>query len=236
MIAAAIGILLSVPFVPPWDPGIRAYAATIPVFSLFPALGLAFVLTSVSRYIGRRQQSGASLHQEQSSLVTIFGIVLALLSFGGPIIVGALSHPLQYSEITCPAGTETLYFRNSPGSAINLVDDTNQGTLLPNIRISDFRNGLNKYAQIFAELPEIPAITQELAKLRAQTTIISKAKLGKGPIYWRPTYWVIADSTMIPKGRGVVGMCGKQTTNPSIKGYHGLVFFYADSMTLVSSK
>ena len=48
MIAALIGILLSIPFVPPWDGGIRIHAATIPVFSLFPALGLTFIAQKCS--------------------------------------------------------------------------------------------------------------------------------------------------------------------------------------------
>jgi hypothetical protein len=38
---AFIGILASVPFAPPWDGGVRIYAATIPFMAMLPSIGLA---------------------------------------------------------------------------------------------------------------------------------------------------------------------------------------------------
>ena len=42
VLSSMLGILLSVPFLPPWDaPGMRVYATAIPFFALFPAYALA---------------------------------------------------------------------------------------------------------------------------------------------------------------------------------------------------
>ena len=42
VLAMALGVLLSVPFVPPWDANsMRAYAATLPLIAVLPALGIA---------------------------------------------------------------------------------------------------------------------------------------------------------------------------------------------------
>ena len=44
--------------------------------------------------------------------------------------------------------------------------------------------------------------------------------------------WLIVRSKMIPKQRGIVGVCGKWATNP-VPAQYG--FFYADSVKVVSA-
>ncbi len=41
---ATLGIFLSIPFAPPWDAEVRPYAATVPIQSLLPALGLFAII------------------------------------------------------------------------------------------------------------------------------------------------------------------------------------------------
>jgi hypothetical protein len=41
ILAMILGVLLSVPFIPPWDSGTRIYATTIPIVAVLPAIGLA---------------------------------------------------------------------------------------------------------------------------------------------------------------------------------------------------
>ena len=223
MIAAFIGILLSVPLVPPWDTGTRAYAATIPFFSLFPALGLIFI----ARKYKWQQLLQVPAHKGFPPVLWIFGIALALLTFAGPIVTKILSRPPQFSEISCLVGTEAVYFRNSPGSSINLVPDSAiKRTNVPNIRLSDFKTGLHKLPSQYAQ------ITQELAHLSPNTTLFQKINLKNGR-----TVNMIVDSKLIPEDRGIVAACLKRKPIPIVRT-NGRVskstIYYADSMTLVS--
>ena len=225
LILANLGILLSIPFVPPWDAGTRVYAATIPVISLLPALGLTFIAQKMEW----RKLLQMPLQKEQRSLVWICGLNLALLTIGGPIGTKIMSHTPQYAEISCPIGTEVAYFRHGVGSSLNLVSDNGiKRTYVPNIRISDFRKILEKYQNKYAHHPEIPALAQELSRLTPNTTLIRKLNLKTGK-----TIWVIADSQLVPQETGIVGTCGKPSVNSSANGYLRFLF-YADSMTLVS--
>jgi hypothetical protein len=229
IIAATIGILLSVPFVPPWDAGIRPYAATIPFIVLLPALGATFIAQKLEWH--RLVQIPAQ--PDRSFLLWMFGFSLIILTVAGPIATTILSNPPQFSEISCPVGTEVVYFRYSPGSSINLVaDDAMRKSYVPNIRLSNFRRMLDKY---LTRDPRVPELVKELAKLNPNTTLIYKLDLKT-----KETIWAIADSALIPKESGIVGACGRRTTNPAAKKLHNAdgaylrFLFYADSMTLVS--
>lgn len=222
IIASTIGILLSVPFVPPWDAGTRAYAATIPFICLLPALGITFIFQRMKWH----QLIQTSHFKIQSWVLLIFGISLILLIVGGPISVRIATKiwgiPRQFPELSCPVDQEVIYFRNSPGSSINLVaDDAIQKTYLPNIRINDFQTGVFQYyKRNFPQLQEIPQPIQELMNLSEGLTLINKMNLKK-----QTNIWVIADSRLIPKENGIVGSCGK-TSNTGR--------FYADSIKLIS--
>lgn len=228
MLAMTIGILLSVPFVPPWDAGTRPYAATIPLFCLFPALGLAFIAQKMEWH--KLLQVPHSI--QKSQILLIFGIILAFLSIGAPIATALASHPPQFREITCPTATEAIYFRNSAGSSINLVPDkTTKRSYIPNLRISDFKSNLKRLEQT-----DYVETAKELGKLGANTTLRNTTDIKSGKLVW-----LISESRLIPKESGIVGVCGRQTTNSAIfeygKTYHGplpVFLFYADSMTVVS--
>lgn len=229
MIAFAVGILISVPFIGP-SPGVptmRAYAATIPIIALFPSLGLSFIAQKFSwhEFLQKPQI------KKQPSLLMVFGLILVFFSTGGPIITKFLSRSSQFSQISCPNGLETVYFPLYGGSSINLVpDDAINLTYVPNIRLSDFRDHISKLSKT-----HLAGLTQEFAELGPNTTLTNTINLQNGNVIG-----MIADSALIPAQTGIVGACGKHKTNPDIigpivtglSGYDEL--FYVDSMTLVS--
>lgn len=228
IIAATIGILLSLPFAPPWDdPSGRIYAATMPLFSLFPALGLAFLLQQVSSKLKLQKQfrflAQAVTPKEPSQLLGIFGLGLVLLTLFGPIAIKLSSHPPQFAEITCPSGSEVIYFRNSRGSSIMLVaDNAVKRTYVPRIRISDFKADMSQI-----KLPSY----QELNHLDQNTNLIFALNLKNLPD--DQGVWIIAPSSLIPKGNGIIAACGKLKPQ-GVKMGLWMPLFYADSMTLVS--
>jgi hypothetical protein len=212
IIASTIGIFASVPFVPPWDvPEMRPYAATIPVFVILPALGLAFL----AKVMDWQQLVRLTLKETPSQLLVIFSTIFALFVCIAPITTKIFSRAPQFTDIVCPAGTEAIYVRISPGSSINLVDDNSiQQTRVPNIKISDFKKGLEGF--------DTPAIAQEYNSINASSSLINTFNLkDKKPIL------LINKSSQMPKESGIFGVCGNLTANPEAKIYG---FFYAESL------
>jgi hypothetical protein len=225
MVAASIGTFFSVPFVPPWDAGIRPYAATIPVFSLYPALGLNWV----AQKIKWQKLIRVPPQNKQPRVLLIFGLGLILLSTQGPIATKILSHPSQLGDLSCPVGTTLVYFRYSAGSSINLLtDDAIARSYAPNLRIGDFRDGLRR----FLNSPDrnMSEFAKILAKLPPNSTLSNQINLQNGAIVW-----AIAPTNLLPKRFGLVGACGKLISKPVLRKQE-LSFFYADSITLLSER
>ncbi len=220
MLAANLGILASVPFVPPWDTGeMRAYAATLPIVALLPALGLAFLAETMEW-----QPLVKVPKQDNSSRYLLcFSLIIAGFVFFGPITTKLFSRTPKFANVSCQDGTHALYLRIIPGSLVQLVADNSiRQTHLPKVRLSDFRNGLPTFGLGY------PDLAKEFASLSPSTTLTYTPNLKnlKQPI------WLIADSTKLPKKRRIVGVCGKWSTNPQA---HEFAFFYADSVQKVSA-
>jgi hypothetical protein len=230
MIAFALGILISVPFIGP-SPGVppmRAYAATIPIISLFPALGLSFIAQKLpwNEFFPTPQL------KKNQALLIVFGLILVFCSTLGPILTKILSHTPQFSQISCPSALEAIYFPFHNGTSLHLInDDTITRTYVPNIRISDFKSQLSKLSET-----HLAGLTQEFVRLEANTTLTNTIDLQNGEVIG-----LIADSDLIPAKTGIVGACGKREVNsditgPLVTGFSGYnALFYADSMTLVSN-
>jgi len=133
--AAAIGVLLSVPFAPPWDADVRPYAATIPIQALLPALGLcgvlAFVVFGVEKVMVRllpsnasgKLQEGVSLStysfsfRANSSLFLGLSLVVIVLTFLLPILpIGRIAPPAANDPN--PVFRSGSYVKISPDPAL----------------------------------------------------------------------------------------------------------------------
>lgn len=114
----------------------------------------------------------------------------------------------------------SVELRVSSGSSINIVtDNSSKRTYLPDVRISDFRNGLGNLGE--------PNIIKELTSLSPATTIMNSLDLRN-----KISVWLIAKRSLMPKESGIVGVCGKWSPNPQALEY---AFFYADSVQKVSA-
>ncbi|WP_013323779.1 hypothetical protein [Gloeothece verrucosa] len=199
MLWVAVGVLISVPFVPPWDALIRPYAATIPFFSLFPALGLSFIAHQFKLNFFLKTPSDKTY----SLGLCIFAIALASLTLLGPITTKLLSQAAQFSEIPCSAATEALYFRNSPGSNLNfLADATLKQTNIPNIRLSDFRAAASSIH------PYYQKIAEELTQVNPNTTYIQKINLKNGQMFG-----LIINSEQLTQKQGIIAVCAIKKTS-----------------------
>jgi len=217
MIALTLGIVLSVPFVPPSDADImRAYAATIPISAALPAL----VFTPFFRAVKLNLLLKTPSLDLEFKVPCFFGLALVFLCFIAPIATQIVSKPSQFIEVSCPNHVEPLYMKFRSGSVVQLVDDRAlQRTHLPDIRLSDFRNGLAVFGNIYSEL------TEELQQLGHSTTIMSGSDLKTSRFMI-----LIAESRMMPANNAIIGICEQTDINPALKKYNFLV---ADSIETV---
>jgi hypothetical protein len=206
LVAAGVGILASIPFAPPWMDGvpsaIRAYAATLPISALLPALGVAALSDRLPQHYHLPSQP-----LQKVPVTLVFGACLAFLSICGPLAVKALSHLPALTTVPCSSNQEAVHIRFSPGSVVNLVDDSTQSqTHLPNVRVGDFRPGATETVQILANRRSLVTDeTQEIANLGSGHTIMDALDLQT-----RQRLWVVFQSAQRPVRTGIVQVCGQR--------------------------
>jgi tetratricopeptide (TPR) repeat protein len=233
---ATLGVLMSVPFIPPSTVGqMRPYAATIPISAILAMLGVVPVLAFITKITKRKNKNSLYFLTKTDSPRTLlfFSVTLVIFIFFGPIIIRIVNKVPQLVETPCIPGQEALYVRLNRGSSINLVEDCAiQSTQLPVVGLSEFKNGLNLNQPAFFKSLE-PATTfllelnhpAFLKNLEASTTLIAAISLNSEKK--RNYSWLVADSSLIPQQLGLVKICGKA-------GGKSETVFFADSVQPVS--
>ncbi|MDJ0579449.1 hypothetical protein [Crocosphaera sp.] len=224
VLVVSLGIFFSIPFIPPWDAGMRPYMATVPMIALLPTFGVSAIVEKMSwQPLLKIPQK-----QEPASILWIGGLMFALLTFGGVTSTKLLSNSPQLPQSSCPIDQETIYFRHSQGSMIHLVPDRGrQQTNLPNIQLSTFNRALRHYEKEYGHHSGVPQLKEELSQLPANTTIINKINLQNGK-----TNWIIVPDSLMPKSQEIVTACGQFSplaTDTTQNGYLKFVF-YVDSI------
>jgi len=144
IILGALGVLASVPFVPPTDGyRVRLYAATIPYFGLLPAMGLAFLRDKInSRFTPKTAPEAPvpiwTLHF--SALLTVILIVSPL-----PIKVYGASPAFQLAN--CPSPMSKIAVEFDPGAYINITrENLSYIDWMPDFHTSAFRRNIHNLA------------------------------------------------------------------------------------------
>jgi hypothetical protein len=207
LIFATIGILLSVPFVPPIDSDkMRAYAATIPLNAIWVALGLA----TIFQLLRIKVVSQTSFVDKFTASPAKVGLVLVLFCVLSPVLVKLLNHPTQFDRSLCPPEYSTLYIRSDRITWVNILPDTSAVfSRLSNIRYSDFINGLN--------LGVYPQLANELNSLKPGDSILQTIDLGDQNY---TVIWLIFHDQLLPTSPGVFRICGRLTENKWLQEYH----------------
>lgn len=147
MLWAAAGIFLSVPFVPPNDSNqMRVYAATVTFLIAFSMIGLKSLLELVFK----QKKQNLQMEESRPEPALIFGIVLALVTIGGVLLVKANSRPQELPLAKCPVGETQIMVRFTPGSFVQIDGEpTSQRINVP----LDLFVALNEgYPEMHAEL------------------------------------------------------------------------------------
>jgi hypothetical protein len=236
MLAAVLGVLASVPLVPPVDSDqMRTYAATVPIVGAMAALGLHGVLSKM-------RASPLAVTSESSrfpGVVVVFGVGLAVLCLLGPIVTRAVSRPTGAGQFVCQPGEESLQVRITPGSSFQLVSDASlPQSFLPRIRVSDFKKQLTQgsvlalYPELFDELETVsPGKTVLLGLNLSDPLRLAPGEYGTvrpGEYGW--PIWIIVDTDAVPATPQAIGVCAKPAATNWLRGHR---FYNSDSIASV---
>ncbi|NJO73196.1 MAG: hypothetical protein HC833_05145 [Leptolyngbyaceae cyanobacterium RM1_406_9] len=220
VLAFCLGMLVSLPMVPPWVGSAgRIYAATVAISAVLIALGL----TCLWRRVRQKAAIQVSEQSFQAKVLPIFSMLLVLFTVLGPAITKAVDAaiaptlPQQMIQPSppCPTSERTIFVRYAPGAVIHLVSDESlRQTHLPNVRISDFLNGIRSSGA--DQRREVEPMT----RLTSGTTLWNGIELNPRSL---KNVWIFAERETLPTARGIVQVCGRREGTA----------FYADSFQLV---
>ncbi|MCE1252268.1 MAG: hypothetical protein LWX83_01830 [Anaerolineae bacterium] len=135
-----IGLLFSIPFVPPTATfKLRLLASTIWLQALLPALGLAWIAGFLPHPIKNLETKLPPAPQLSDTTIKFLPLVVVPLLLLIPAFLRMTAQATILPPSSCPAGQETVYVRLEPASYIVLVDheDPRQGWM-PYIRLNYF--------------------------------------------------------------------------------------------------
>ncbi|NOH02164.1 MAG: hypothetical protein HND47_09510 [Chloroflexi bacterium] len=188
-----IGVLFSVPALPPRDAGLmRAYAATIPITVTVPMLGLY----AITNRFGFSQESTDTHDTDSPSFMLSFGAVLLVLTVIVPILIRITAKAPNLPEIRCSSGLQSLVVRINPGSVLNIVDDSTPAQYMPvHVHRKDFIASVNSFPYRAAIAP--------LRELNPPFAIASAIDLLD-----RNYLWVIMDTNLEVTSPQSFSVCG----------------------------
>jgi len=149
LLAGFIGIVLSIPFLPPIDGGPRFYASSMPFFFALPAVALSQFPHNSSQTPGLDKPPRNELLLCSLTAVMLLGLTVIM-----PVVTYYLSSPPTLGKVACPVGQAAFAIKPTPDSYIDLKPDgTTQCGFAPAVCLSDFnQNGSQKSIDDFYQV------------------------------------------------------------------------------------
>ena len=186
-----LGTLISIPFLPPIDAGVRPYAATI--VSVF--LPVCFVF---SQGLFRPVETA---HDEIPGIPTeiLYTVAFTLILFcliGAPLLL-RITSPTQVPVVTCKPGMMPIHFKLSPGAYISLasVSDVDK-TRVPVVLLSDVHRSFDEFQ--YAEFAGVVRKIKQPAVIAVTTDIAT----GNG-------IWVVAPAELNTDAEQIISACAE---------------------------
>ncbi len=220
ILAASVGHLASIPFVPPIDAGLRVYAATMPILATLIVLGLDVVF----QMIGRAYRAvwrlpvvpppPSHLERPRPRAAELFGAALAAVALAGPLVVLSLSRPPRLVDLKCDAATIPIYVRVSNGSLLRIRDDSHRS----DGRSAAIEIGESQLALTAGRVE----IGGDASHFTDGNTMFNGYDLKSGRYVW-----LVVPTDRLRKLPAVYAICGHDSTDERSKNYG---VFYAESV------
>ncbi len=218
IIVTVLGVVLSVPFLPPADASrLRPYAATIMVFALLPMLGIAWMMEQFNTGTHLLSKPDPSFPHQAS--VLWFSLALALAATIGPLIVKLMGRPLELPPTSCNLGTSSIVTRFDSGTYFNVNPDEDASFQdgMPNFHLSTVKR--NSHG-----LPDTN-LTIWAIRLKPPVTIFDALDYRTNG-----NALVVSQSKLLPEPGALLEICGDWETDPDLSGYN---IFYAQSINVL---
>jgi hypothetical protein len=206
---SVVGILISVPFLPPTDAyRMRPYAVSMIVFGLLPAMGLLFAMEGLK--LPPTNQS--DLGNTNPSALIGFTPLLVSIALLGPLILKGFGNPPQFDSVSCAPGLDGISVRFDRGAHFNILREKQPGLdWMPNFHIGRFR--FNAHS-----LPDFNMINwaEELDPLTSVFYTLDYQSSQK--------VLVVAPTELLPAPNSLWQVCGEWEQDPLLKSYN---IFYA---------
>jgi hypothetical protein len=196
LLVFALGICLSVPFVPPADAsGMRLYAATMAIPCILASVGLP-ALT-------KNQFPSSSYAQGSSSIkaALIIGSMLVITPFSAVFIKNNAMRPVL-QPMTCPAGSVPVQFYMPAHSFLSVVkNETGQSTHLPVVADKDVRKSLKEFPGAYADF-----INSLRRAIKPPMILTRTLNFSNGE-----DVWLVAPPEIIDSTSKIIQACGQFT-------------------------
>ena len=217
--ASTIGLLLSVPFLPPTDAfRLRAYAASIPILAILPAIGLQRALIWL-RAETKQQNSSDFIYQKS---LAWYSVVITAMVILGPYLAKNTAIIPKIEPAMCESELTSVILRYDPGSMVHFVP---QNALLldwaPTFHIGTFRRSVHGF-------PDFALMDWALENVTNQKTLFYTLDFRSSR-----NVLVVVDSNLLPPPRAFLELCGKWDDNPDVDQYR---IFYVSNLKLITSE
>lgn len=202
---AALGVLVSVPFVPPTDAyRVRLYAATIPFFALLPTIGLSFLVSKINSRLFR---TNSFQHAPAGQWASVLSLALIAVMLVSPVLLKSAGSLPPPPESNCPQGADGIFIRFDQGTFVNVLRENVQFLdWMPNFHSSTFRRNAHSLVDINL------VATLESANLPATYFYALDFQSNREAL-------VIIESGLLPEPGTLLHLCGFWDDNPDISAY-----------------
>jgi hypothetical protein len=216
VMACVLGLLISVPFLPPTDAyRMRPYAASIVIFGALPAIGLTLLL----KQTGLKLLSQPGMDSIHPFATTIFSTALILAALAGPIIIKSAASKITFTPLACPFESDFVHVRFDKGTFVN-IQKQNQSFLdwMPDYHLGLFRKNAHSLAE--------NKLIQWAQTIEPPRTIFLTLDYHAGQ-----KVMVVAPTSLLPHTGTFIQICGQYENDPILRSFG---IFYTDSLQVLS--
>ena len=227
-LASFLGVLASIPLLPPIDAdGMRVYAATIPFSALWVVTGVSALSTWGRKFLfqkeGDDRANAAGSYFQKPALFS--SILLVFLAIPAPLLLKEFAPAPNFSDLfsqsACEPGEQALKVIKSRNIDIIIIqNEAAEESYMPFIRIDDFQRAIRRAgaSSIY------PFLDEELLNLRAGDHISFGLKLDN---FARAKHvWMVSDFSV---RNGEFNLCGRATENQQLQLYN---FYYVEGASV----
>ena len=219
VITATVGLIASVPFLPPTDAfRLRLYASSIVILTLLPALGLWTILNHLHLLMPRKGNLNSTNHLYRFS-TPILTIFISVMIFFVPIVIKGIEPPPDFGDSKCGAEATSLIIRYDPGTMIHLFPQSVQFLdWTPTIHIGTFRRKVHDF-------PNFDFMDWALKTVRPNTTLFYALDFRTSD-----EVLVVVKSNLLPTPPSMLELCGEWEEDRAVEDFN---IFYPSLVSLL---